>query len=360
MTTIYIDTNIILSESYFRSRFSQAFLKACSLLRIDVVIPDIVLDEVLGNYSNKLKLKVRDLQKSQKEIGKLVDIEEIDISVEQAVNEYKDYLENLINENEVYVAPYPKISLKELVVKSYDIEKPFKDSGEGHKDFIIWKSIMDPIETESTTPPHFFLTNNTKDFAMQDRNNQHLLHPDLVAQIDVSVHQPTLLKSLREAWEKLLAPRLEGMTAQDIPDLSDDDIRRATLDFLLDDLPDRTSLGFENLPFRNEVFISAVGSDEISKIIFTKLDDNVIIKVMGTVEVEVIGCIEKFEYYCVTEDVSAVDIFIIDSDWNDHMMLVGSTIDTTFEISIFYSLEQKKIVGKEIVLPQEIENDWYY
>jgi rRNA-processing protein FCF1 len=360
MTKIYIDTNIILNESYFRSAFSQAFLNACSLLQIDVVIPDIVLDEVLGNYPKKLKSKAKEFQKAQKEIGRLVDIDEIDISIDQAISDYEDFLSDLIEENGIHVAPYPDISLQDLVVKSYELEKPFKDSGEGHKDFLVWKSIKAHTEVEAASPPHFFLTNNTKDFATLDQDKEHVLHPDLAAQIDVAAHQPALLTALRDAWEKLLAPKLEGMTAEDIPDLSDDDIKQATSDFLLDDLPDRTAFGFENLPFSNDVSISAVGSDEISEITFTKVGGEVIIKVVGTVEIEVTGFIEKFAYYQGTEDQSTVGIAIIDSDWNDHVMLVGSTIETAFELSIFYSLEQQKIVGKEIALPQEIEDDWYY
>ena len=59
MATIYLDTNIILNESYFRSHFSQAFLKACALLKIDVVVPDIVIDEVLGNYPLTLKSRLK-------------------------------------------------------------------------------------------------------------------------------------------------------------------------------------------------------------------------------------------------------------------------------------------------------------
>ena len=45
MTTIYIDTNIIFSESFFRSPWVSSFLKACNILQISVVIPEVVLDE---------------------------------------------------------------------------------------------------------------------------------------------------------------------------------------------------------------------------------------------------------------------------------------------------------------------------
>lgn len=90
------------------------------------------------------------------------------------------------------------------------------------------------------------------------------------------------------------------------------------------------------------------------------MDDSVVIKVVGSVEIEVTGFIEKFSYYQNAEEPDAVAIDVLESDWNDHVMLVGSMISTEFELNIFYSLAESKIVGHELVLPQEIEDEWYH
>lgn len=360
MTTIYIDTNIIMNESYLRSPFSQAFLKACSLLQVNVVIPDIVLDEVLGNYPKKIKLKAKEFLKVQKEIGRLMDISEIDVDTDDAFSDYEDFLFELIEKNGVHITPYPSVSSKDLVVKAYEAKKPFKETGEGHKDFLVWETIKEHMEKEAIELPHFFLTNNTKDFAELDQDKRHILHPDLAAQLNVPADQLVLLTTLRDAWEKILAPQLEGMTHEDVPDLGEDDITEATSIFLLDDLPDREAFGFEGLPFSNDVSISSVGDHKISATQYTKVDDAVIIKVTGSVWIEVTGFIEKFAYYQNTEEPEAVAIDILESDWNDHVMLVGSMINTDFELSIFYSLEENEIVGHEVALPKEIEEGWYH
>lgn len=360
MTKIYIDTNIIMNESYFRSPFSRAFLKACSLLKVKVIVPDIVLDEVLGNYPKKIRAKAKEIQKAQKEISKLTEIEEIDIDVDEAFNNYEIFLLKLIDENGVHVAPYPEVSTKDLVTNAYNAKKPFKETGEGHKDVLVWETIKEDFRKEADVPPHYFLTNNTKDFAMQDDDKRHILHSDLAAQLDVPTDQLVLLTTLRAAWESLLAPHLEGMTHEDLPDLSEDEIAEATSGFLLDDLPERTAFGFENLPFSNDVSIVAIGDHTISAIQCTKVDDAVIIKVTGSVEIEVTGFIEKFAYYQNFEGPDPVSIEIIESDWNDHVMHVGSMIETDFELSIVYSLEERKIVGREIALPQEIADELYH
>ena len=51
---IYIDTNIMINENFMRSASAQAFFKACALLHIECVIPEIVIDEAKGNYPKKL------------------------------------------------------------------------------------------------------------------------------------------------------------------------------------------------------------------------------------------------------------------------------------------------------------------
>ena len=69
MTTIYIDTNIMINENFMRSASAQAFFKACALLHIECVIPEIVIDEAKGNYPKKLDEKVKSFLKAQSLAG---------------------------------------------------------------------------------------------------------------------------------------------------------------------------------------------------------------------------------------------------------------------------------------------------
>jgi hypothetical protein len=141
MTTIYIDTNIFMNESFFRSAQAQAFLKACSIIQVSVVIPAIVIDEVLGNFPKKLKAKAKAFQFAQKELGRIIELNAQDVSILEEIDAYENWLYELIEEKGVVIPPYPQVTLKELVEKSYDGEKPFKESGEGHKDFLVWETL---------------------------------------------------------------------------------------------------------------------------------------------------------------------------------------------------------------------------
>ncbi|MBO6553735.1 MAG: DUF4935 domain-containing protein [Roseitalea sp.] len=357
MPTVFIDTNIIINENFFRSAAAQAFLKACSILNIEVVIPDIVYDEVIGNFPKKLKERVNAYEKAQRELIKLVEIDFNKIDLEDEVSAYEDWLNDLVETDGVTLAPYPEIPAKELVEKSYERKKPFKDNGEGHKDYIVWKTIRTHIENQQTALPNLLLTNNTKDFGAKVENDAHILHPDLANQIEEDAKRPKLYTSLKSVFDEELAPNLEGMSLEDIPNIDAQEITTLTEKFLLDDLPQHTAFGFEDVPFGNEVSITAVGETTISEVNLTKVDDEVVINVTGNVEIEVFGFVDKYAYY---SDSDLDNVSVVDPDWNDHVMAVSTDVETAFELSIYYSLETNSVIGHKISLPQEIEDEWPY
>ena len=358
MTTIYLDTSVGINEAFLRSEYFQAFLKACEILQYTVVIPEIVIDELKGNFPKKLQEKLFAFQKAKKELGKLVDLEAPAVLPSEAIETYNTWIDDLLDEYGVIIAPYPDIPAKELVAKSYELNKPYKESGEGHKDYVIWKTIVDHMAIVDTAPPNIFLTSNTQDFCELDENKTTTLHSHLSKQIADLNRRPRVYTSIKAAFEKELSPNLEGISLDAIPDLSSHDIDSMASEFLLEDLPRRSLYGLEGVPFSNEISISSVGAHSIGSISLKKVDDEVIINVLGEIELDVSGFIDKSDYY-LHEDETA-EMFVVDGNWNDHVMLVSSTIETGFDLTIFYSTSNGEASGYEISLPQEIENEWPY
>ncbi|CAN5530891.1 hypothetical protein BH10PLA2_BH10PLA2_03570 [soil metagenome] len=356
MTTVYLDTSVVMNESFLRSSYSEAFLKACAILQFTVVLPEIVVDEMKGNFPKKLQEKISAFQKSNKEIKKLIDVDVSTVSLSESVKSYGDWLTQLIDDNGIFVAPYPDVSAKELVDKSYGVKKPFKDSGEGHKDYIVWKTILSHIGSGEATPPNIFLTNNTKDFCDVDKDSAAILHSELAEQIQNPTHRPKVYTSMKSAFDSELSPNLEGITLDDIPDLGTQDIDSMAGKLLLDDLPGRSLYGLEGVPFGNEISISSIGPHSIGSVTLKKVDDEVIINVIGEVELEVDGFIDKFAYYSTDDE--KPNMYVVDGNWNDHVMMVSSSVETSFEISMFYSTHNNEVTGYEISLPQEIEDEW--
>ncbi|CAM8619760.1 PIN domain-containing protein [Sphingobium cupriresistens] len=358
MTTVYLDTSVAMNESFLRSSYFDAFLKACAILQFTVVLPEIVFDEMKGNFPKKLQEKLFIFQKANKEIKKLIDVDVATVSLLESVKSYGEWLVELIDENGIILAPYPDVSAKEIVDKSYEAKKPFKDSGEGHKDYIVWKTILSHIASNEASPPNIFLTNNTKDFCDVDKDGAAVLHSELAEQIQKPAHRPKVYTSIKSAFDSELSPNLEGITVDDIPDLGIHDIDSMAEKLLLDDLPGRQLYGLEGVPFGNEISISSISTHSIGSVTLKKVDDEVIVTVTGEVDLEVDGFIDKFEYYSNDDD--KPNMYVVDGDWNEHVMMVSSSVETSFELIMFYSTHNSEVTGYVISLPQEIKDEWPY
>lgn len=358
MTTVYLDTSVAMNEAFLRSPYSEAFLKACAILQYTVVIPEIVVDELKGNFPKKVQEKLISFDKVSKELGKLVDGDFPEIHLFGSIDKYNKWLKEFLDEYGVVVAPYPDVTAKELVDKSYTVKKPFKQSGEGYKDYVVWKTILGCIASDEAAPPNIFLTNNTKDFCDADEGGNPFLHPDLSEQVIDPARTPKVYTSIKSAFTSELSPNLEGMTLDDIPDLTSQDIDFMAGKYLLEDIPSRSLYGLEGVPFSNDISISSVGAHSIESVTLKKVDDEIVITALGRVEVEVDGFIDKFDFYHTDSEDSK--IYIVDGNWNDHVMMVSSTVETDFELTIFYSTKINDATGHEVSLPQEIESDWPY
>lgn len=358
MPTIYMDTSVAIHEAFLKSAYVEPFLKACAILNYTVIIPEIVLDEIIGNFPKKLNEKLAAFNKNYKEMAKLLSIDFPIVSISDETSTYNEWLDNLISEYNITIAPYPQISNKELVEQSYLSKKPFKDSGEGHKDYLVFKTIYEQIQNAMNSSPHIFLTNNTKDFCVADDEGNYNLHPDLKEQIENPSLVPSIYTSVKGVFDAELAPKLEGISLEDIPDLGTHDIDTMVGDFLLEDLPRRSLFGLEGVPFSNEISIASIGHHSIEEVSLKKAGDEVVINITGEVEVEIDGFVNKFDFF--HDDHEDSKIYIVDRNWNDHVMMVSSSVSTEFEMAIFYSIDMAKVSGYEISLPQEIEDEWPY
>ena len=95
---IFLDTNIIFKEHFFRSTNARALLKAARFLGLDIVIPEIVVDEVKGNFSSEFAEKLAQYEKAYRELRKLIKFDEIHVSFDDEVAEYAQWLDDHLEE----------------------------------------------------------------------------------------------------------------------------------------------------------------------------------------------------------------------------------------------------------------------
>lgn len=349
---VFLDSNILIRENFFRSSFSTLFLRATLFLGIGIVIPRIVMDEVEGNYPLRLIEKNKQFDKLRREINNLTEKDIDGLNLVHETKRHKRRMRKLEKTENVEILPYPKLSLRRIVKASYESRKPFKDNGEGYKDYVIWKSIVSYINSLDEDDELHFVTENVKDFCLK-KDDAFVLHPDLHRQIEGNNDAIIVHTSLRRFFEEVVKQKLKGIEMSDLPELSLEQLQEIAMQQVEEPLLYRSAYGIEGLQFENDVTVAGVHNVRIDGWEVSELDDDeVLISFVGFAELEMDGYIEKYEYDLEEH----AELFISDPDWNERVMAVSQTIETPIQIDIVYSKLAGRVAGRSVVLVDEIEN----
>lgn len=349
---VFLDSNIVIKENFFRSSFATLFLRATQFLGIRIVIPKIVMDEVEGNYPLRLIEKNKQFDKLRREINNLTEKHIGGLSVEHEAKRHKRWMRKLKKIKNVEILPYPRVSLRRVVRASYELRKPFKDNGEGYKDYIVWESIVSHINGLDEDGELHFVTENVKDFCLK-KGDAFVLHPELHRQIEGNNDTIVVHTSLRKFFEEVVKQKLKGIEISDLPDLSLEQLQEVAVQQVEESLLYHSAYGIEGLQFENDVTVSGVHNVCIDGWEVSELDnDEVLISFVGFAELEMDGYIEKYEYD-IEEN---AELFISDPGWNEWVMAVSQTIETPIQVDIVYSKLAGCVAGRSVVLVDEIEN----
>lgn len=175
---VVIDTNIF--QANFSLKSIQIEALSAYLTKTDkfLIIPYVVENELILNYRKDLKKSIKDLQSVAGEFHKCVTTPEYEI-LSQAIKDLKGRdNEKLDEESKNYIAyvkkqigrvkidTLPELDFKRIVDKALNKEKPFKLTGEGFKDTIIWESVLAYCK-RNNLDSIIFVSNNSKDFGKE-------------------------------------------------------------------------------------------------------------------------------------------------------------------------------------------------
>ena len=347
---IFLDTSILIRENFFRSPSALLFLRATQFLGIKIIIPQIVIDEIKGKYPLNLIEKHRQFDKQRKQINNLTQKKVADLDLLYENKLFSKWINKVINFDNLEVLPYPKISLEEIVRASYKLKKPFKENGEGYKDYIIWESIVSYINNHEGNEEFYFLTGNVRDFCVK-KDDKLMLHEDLTRHIDEEKRPIVVYTNLKDYFDEKIRCQLNGINVSDVPDLSLEKLKKIAEEKVEESLAYYSTYGIEGLQFANDVTVSGVHGVTIEDWEAAELDQNeFLISFSGKVEVEADGFIEKHEYFMDEYE----ELFINDPDWNERVMAVSQTIETPFRLEMIYSKCDANVGGHSIILENEI------
>ncbi len=200
---IILDTNILMSDWLHRSIAFKIFIKGIKDIPAKIVIPQVVLDELFRNYSRSIDELISDMDQCNKKLEKLAEVSLKKVEKEVLENRYRLFIRKFLNDNDIKILEYPKIEIKEAIRRELNGAKPFKSSGEGYRDYVIWETIkreIDNYEQEDI----IFISLNRKDFG-----NPPDLDEELKNEIKYKPANLFYFKSISEFNKKYILPRQE-------------------------------------------------------------------------------------------------------------------------------------------------------
>jgi hypothetical protein len=190
---IYIDTNILFTDPFFRSDFSKLLLNSSHEKAIVISIPSICLNELYFKLTTKARGLGNEINSKIIELNKWTNesYESIAFDLpkyEQSIRDfYVEKIENKIFTRLDYEVDYLKENLEKAIKKFTPF---FTDKKEEFRDSIIW-SIIREHTISNKKSKNYFVTANYSDFWNNEKTD---LHPNLKKECDKIVIIDTIKK----------------------------------------------------------------------------------------------------------------------------------------------------------------------
>lgn len=209
MMHILLDTNPIVSDGFGSSANFNWLLGMAHGHGITVYVPRIVLDEVVGRFAKDLSDRVGEANAelaiiSRRIARKLVTLDSF-LDVNEEVESFRSAFSTQLVEAGVAVPEYPIASHRDVTDRAIYRRKPFRDSGAGYRDTLIWLTVLelaDQVEDNIV-----LVTNNTHDFG----DGPTRLHGQLQEDLENRGHdrdKVTLVNSITEVVQQFVGPYL--------------------------------------------------------------------------------------------------------------------------------------------------------
>jgi predicted nucleic acid-binding protein len=189
---IVLDTNSFYGDVHATRPKFRALLASAAARDVEVIVPQVVLDELARQYPERLSKAEADLDKA---IGKVdTELKRLGVSMARpnvefpvGADGYASQLRTRLIKSRVRVVPHPT-DFAAFIGRCVAKRKPFKESGEGLPDALIWDSVASAARGSDV----ILVTSNTKDFS--DPSDATRLHGDLVDELAAQHIPPTRVR----------------------------------------------------------------------------------------------------------------------------------------------------------------------
>lgn len=356
---IVFDTNILYEDFFLRGAQVVDICETARQNNIEVYIPEVVYDEIVNQYREKLDEIQKEIDSSANKVRRISTTLSLnnpinEVARNQLLDEYPSILNQRLEELNIKKLPYPAIPHKEIVARDLKRRRPFQKSGKGYRDALIWETILRIIDNKDENPNVIFVNKNIHDFFEKNELHQDLKE-DLISK-GFSSDSLSIYENLKDAIDKHIRPlqeRIQGLlqTYSGSSVIGKIDLNKYLLESvetdiqrILNEEDNCYTLGL-NSYIENPEFVNLEDVAATIKDIHNLSKNQIIIDVEADVLVTFEGYLFKADYYLLTEkDVPT----IIDSDWNHHYMLVWDTIKFPIKISLVVDSNLTQIFNHSI------------
>ena len=352
MANIIIDTNIFRQANFNLNSASfqilDKYLELFEQEKAKLVIPNIILQEIIKVYKKDLVSKYSAYESSIKKLSKVQYINDkffhIEIDIDEQVKIFKHHFtkelndrfgEQLVIENE---AKFVDITI--LIKKCINGDPPFSQDGKlGFRDAVIWEVVKNYVN--NNIEKTIFISKDS-DFINKETKK---IHTNLLKELKNEI---IVLNNLSELDLKLIIDeektKLINYYTKVLKGTTFEEIMKEFIDSNISDYI-RRPIEYDNI----ELTFFNVNNINIIDIIKYN-NNNLIIKVDFDLNLSYDAYIFKYDYYPISDNRNSLgDFEMIDSDWNESMMLASAELEYNLSILLTYNVENEEIESIEIV-----------
>ena len=218
---IVIDSNVIIEANYGRGADFHLLVDNLADLQHTLCVPKIVIEEVVAHFERTLDSKFQKAVNGIRELSGLLEkslpssIDALDKANE--TQSLRHALETRFQDTDCRILDYPEVEHEDLAKRATTRRKPFKSSGEGYRDSLIWETTLS-LATDVSSQV-VLLSKNTNDFeGTEGKLHQQLMEDmtDRELSEDKIILVPSLSQFVNDHVTPAL-PRIENLHTEASP-----------------------------------------------------------------------------------------------------------------------------------------------
>ena len=356
---VVLDTNAIFNNWELRKPSFQLLCKYAKLSQdLHIIVPDIVFQESVERYRREVRKHFLAGAKAVSSLrGLLLSSQNLPVfqPADQASNaattRYAKRLRARIKKIG-HMPTHDDIPQQDLLDRCLSRRQPFKESGRGYRDALIWEVILRKVVTKDEVT--FLVTTNHKDFA---KDKGYELHQDLIRDLEdrgLPSDRIQLIDSVDSLVAKHIKPLLHSTDA--VPGLKDGSHENFHLIEWFKEY--RESIGEQIKP---EPFLRGLSPIQLDEPTVYYIEDPESVDVVNVYELDNERAFidanaraeTRFQFFVDKGDYyDEVPIEIEDYNWNERVMLAAVSLCVPIDLAIVYNARTQEVEEFEVIIPE--------